>query len=65
MFTLQIADRFGAIAGVDPLSTVILACGAILMAVTFLVFGYLTLGALANLFGGAPVAHVHGRREAP
>ncbi len=65
MLALQIADRFSTIVGADPLSTVIFACGAILMAVTFLFFGYLALGAVANLFGGDAVAHVHGRRESP
>lgn len=62
MLPLQIADRFGAIAGTDPLSAVMLACGAVLLGATFLFFGYLVLGAVVDLFGGDPVANVHGRR---
>lgn len=65
MLALQIVDRFTTIAGTDPLSALMLAAGALLMAVTFLFFGYLALGAVANLFGGDSVANVHGRRGSP
>lgn len=61
MIVLQIASRFSTIAGTDPLSAVMLAAGGLLMAVTFLFFGYLVLGAVADLFGGDPVSNVYGR----
>jgi len=60
MLALQTASRFSTIAGTDPLSAVMLAAGALLMAFTFLFFGYLVLGAVADLFGGDPVATVYG-----
>lgn len=61
MFLLQITSRFTTIAGTDPLSAVMLAAGAVLMAFTFLFFGYLVLGALINLFGGDSVSQVYGQ----
>lgn len=61
MIALQLVNRFRSIAGSDPLSAVLLACGALTMAITLLVAGYLALGATVDLFGSDPVENVYGR----
>lgn len=42
------ADLFGTVASVDPLSAVLLACGALLVAFSSLFFGALVAGGLVD-----------------
>lgn len=49
---LRMPEAFESVLTNDPLAAVLVIAGAIVMAVSFGVFGYLTLGAVADLFTG-------------
>jgi len=53
---LEMPGKFAEVALHDPLSAVLIACGAAVVGASVTVFGYLTVGALLNAVTGGPDA---------